>query len=203
MNKNNIYTWALTIALSMSCAVPTAFAQGNSNNNKEAAGQGKQENANDKANREHNRPQRLRDMVKEQKEKAKAESEKSKAKNNGQNKPEKADKENNGKAYGKNKGELSGREFGQARAESAKLNRQQKHQVLQETVANGDEKVTEARGRLSRALEELERRRKAGTITDTEYNEKKATATRAEKAIQTLEEKLNAAKVLVSVPVVE
>jgi len=187
----------------MSCALPTAYAQGNSNNNKEATGQGKPEKDKDKADREHNRPQRLRDMVKEQKEKAKAESEKNKAKNNGQNKPEKADKENNGKAYGKNKGELSGREFGQARAASAKLNSQQKHQVLQETVTNGDEKVTDARGRLSRALEELERRRKAGTITDAEYNDKKATATRTEKAIQTLEERINAAKILVSVPVVE
>lgn len=200
------YTWAIVAGLCFASSLPAAHAQGNGNGKgnekKEAATE--KEDTQDKGNRERNQhnPFKAKDNVKQ-----KAEANRGKSNDNGKaNKQEKEDNNENkgkGNAYGKNKGELSGREFGQARAAAAKQNGQDKRAELTQVVTEGDTKVTEARGRLSRAIEELERKRKAGSITDTEYNEKKVTISRTEKAIQVLEERINAAKVLVSAPEVE
>lgn len=203
---NRLYILTIAAAFCFAGSLPLATAQGNSNGkgnaNKEAATEKANEKQKDKQNNRAegrgNRSPRLKDVV----EQKKAEAAANHRGNNAGNKPEKEAKGNGkGNAYGKNKGELSGREFGLARAEAAKLNGQQKREQLSKTVITGDTKVTEARGRLSRAIEELERKRKAGTITDAEYNEKQVTISRTQKAIQVLEERINTAKVLVTTPI--
>jgi len=202
-------TLKIGIALCLSLIVlmeQNGFAQGKSDKATKNEKLTEEQQAKREELRKKNRPTRIKDIVEQKREEAKAKSEQNgKGNGNKEGKEAKSDKGNNGKgnAYGKNKGELSGREFGQARSASAKLNSQQKREVLQQTITSGDTKVTEARGRLSRAVEELERKRKTGTITDAEYNEKQVTITRAEKAIQVLEERVNAAKALVTAPVVE
>ena len=60
-----------------------------------------------------------------------------------------------GNAYGKNKGEMSGREFGQARAAAAKK-LQEEISALDEKVTEGEEMAEEARTRIRQAEENLE-----------------------------------------------
>ncbi|MBB6611507.1 hypothetical protein H7F15_10705 [Pontibacter sp. Tf4] len=214
MKKHLFYTLGLATALYMATPLSAVHAQGN------GKGQNKEAATNEEGNEKsvlRNRHERLKDKSMAAKKQQEAR-EKAKGNENGNQgkggkpektgKPEKAgkpEKDNNGKgnAYGRNKGELSGREFGQARAVAAKQTNTEKRQELNKVVTTGDEKVTDAKSRLGRAIEELERQRKAGTITDSEYKEKQVTISRTEKAIQILEEKVNAAKVLVSAPVVE
>ncbi|MEJ8758645.1 hypothetical protein WG947_16650 [Pontibacter sp. H259] len=182
-----------------------AIAQGKSGKSEQATEEQKEKQS---ELRQKHRPVRIKDVVEQKREEARAKGnmqhpEKGNKGNKGNN--HQAEKGNNGKgnAYGKNKGELSGREFGQARAAQARLTSAEKKQKLTQVVATGNDKATEAKGRLNRAIEELERKRAAGIISDTEYKEKQVTISRTEKAIQILEEKVNAARVLVSAPVIE
>ena len=188
---------ALTIGLSVLTADMALAQQGKGNKKSEVAEEehaSKQHGKSDKAKEKEsgNRPTDPRARAEERRAEAKA-----KAQQQGNKAEEKEAKGNNGNAYGKNKGELSGREFGQARAAAAQLNNQEKQEKLSKVVTEGDAKVTEARGRVARALEELERNRKARSISDAEYNERKARITRAEQAIQVLEQKVLEGKQLV------
>lgn len=65
-------------------------------------------------------------------------------------------KENQGNAYGKNKGDLSGREFGQHRAAEARRKLEAFEQDIKQKeilIIDGRRKVAEARDRLQRAKE--------------------------------------------------
>jgi colicin import membrane protein len=198
-NITRTISLALTIGISV-LAADMALAQQGKGNKKEEEQTNQQKGKSEQAKgKEHsNRPANPRERAEERGAEAKANAQHNKAEEKSAkgNKGKDDDKTNNGNAYGKNKGELSGREFGQARAASARLNNEEKQEKLNKVVTEGDEKVTEARGRVARALEELERNRKARTISDAEYNEKKARITRAEQAIQVLEEKVREGKAL-------
>jgi colicin import membrane protein len=97
------------------------------------------------------------------------------------------EKEKQGHAYGKNKGELEGKEFGQSRAEQAKMQQNIKEQELGTSVAEGEAKVIEAREKINAAKEKLEKDKKAKKISDAEYKEKKEKIDKAEQAVNDLE----------------
>ncbi|GAA4300395.1 hypothetical protein [Nibribacter koreensis] len=106
------------------------------------------------------------------------------------------DQDNQGNAYGKNKGDLSGREFGQQRAAQARLTGEQRRERLDNSVEQGDKKVREARTKIAQAREALERDRSGKKLTDAQYNEKKARIERAERAVQVLEAKVTEGRAL-------
>lgn len=99
-------------------------------------------------------------------------------------------KSNDGNAYGKNKGELEGREFGQERATQAKLNKEKQIVELDKTMTEGEARVKEANDKISSAKEKLEKDIKEGKITDIEYKEKKENILKVEKAVLELEERV-------------
>lgn len=68
-----------------------------------------------------------------------------------------------GNAYGKNKGEMSGREFGQARAAAAKK-LQGEIRELDQKVTNGEEVVQKARTEIKQAEENLENTEADSTV---------------------------------------
>src|SRR4030042_4957620 len=88
-----------------------------------------------------------------------------------------------GHAYGRNKGDLSGREFGQQRAEDAKLNKEQKEKELDSSITEGEQKVKEAKEKIEKSKQQLEKDKSEKKITDTEYKEKKEKIEKAEKAV--------------------
>jgi colicin import membrane protein len=192
----NIIRLSFAVSMCLTLVTPsTSFAQGQGNNTK-------QEEVRDKSHR--GRRPTLRDIVEQKKEEAQARQDNSqdKVKHNKADKENKgdykhSDKENKGNAYGRNKGELSGREFGQARAATAQLTGEQKRQYLQETITYGDNKARDARTRINNALETLEQDRKARKITEDTYYERKARISRVEQAVKALEEKILAGKQLI------
>jgi len=108
----------------------------------------------------------------------------------------KTDKDNEGQghAYGKNKGGLEGKEFGQSRAEQAKLEQKQKEQELGTSVEEGDAKVMEAREKIAAAKEQAEKEKMAKKISEAAYQEKMEKINNAEKAVDDLEMKVKKAK---------
>ncbi|WP_162427832.1 hypothetical protein [Pontibacter pudoricolor] len=189
---------ALTIGISVLTTDLALAQQGKGHKKEEEQTTQQKGRADQDKEKEHsNRPANPRERAAKRRAEAKANAQHNKAEEKSAKGNNGKDKANNGNAYGKNKGELSGREFGQARAAAARLSNEEKQEKLNKVVTEGDEKVTEARGRVARALEELERNRKANTISDAEYNERKAKITRVEKAIQVLEEKVRDGKQLV------
>ncbi|WP_299704251.1 hypothetical protein [uncultured Pontibacter sp.] len=105
-----------------------------------------------------------------------------------------ADDSERGNAYGQNKGDMSGREFGQNRAAEARMTGEQRRAQLVTTVDQGDSKVKEARDRIAKAKDELERNRRSGKMSDAELTERRAAIERAENAVRVLEEKVNAGR---------
>ncbi|HNS17156.1 MAG TPA: hypothetical protein PKH94_09845 [Bacteroidales bacterium] len=97
------------------------------------------------------------------------------------------EKEPQGNAYGKNKGDLQGKEFGQQRAEEARLNRDVKGKELDEKIVQGEAKAKEARERIERAKAQLEKDKKEGKITEQIYQERKERISKAEQALSNLE----------------
>ncbi|AMM52525.1 hypothetical protein TH61_16910 [Rufibacter sp. DG15C] len=117
--------------------------------------------------------------------------------NNNQNRDkDKVAQDNEGNAYGKDKGDLSGREFGQQRATQARLTGEQRRERLDNSVVEGDKKVKDARTKIAKAREALEKDRSGKKLTDAQYNEKKARIERTERAVQVLEEKINEGRAL-------
>lgn len=114
-------------------------------------------------------------------------------------KAEKADKEKDdndpaGNAYGQDKGELSGKEFGQQRAETAKTNRDVKKRELDESVAKGEQKVAEAKEKIKAAKDKLEKEKKGKKINDAQYAERKAKIDKAEQKANELDDKIKKSK---------
>lgn len=67
---------------------------------------------------------------------------------------------------------------------------------LKTTVANGDQKASEAKGKIISAKKQLEKERAAGTVSDEEYKARLAKIANAEKAVENLEQKVSKAKKL-------
>ena len=67
-------------------------------------------------------------------------------------KSDKSDKQNNGNAYGKNKGDMSGKEFGQNRAAEAKSKEKVKDEA-EENLSEAEEKVKEGKEKVKVAKE--------------------------------------------------
>ena len=80
-----------------------------------------------------------------------------------QKEEEKAAGQGRGNAYGRNKGGLEGRDFGQARAEEARMKNQEKKSELDKRVEDGEQKTVQARERIRVAREDLEKE-KADTL---------------------------------------
>lgn len=131
-----------------------------------------------------NRPQQQQQQAKEK--------EKTKEKGNGNgngNKPtppgqakkgNEEGKSNQGNAYGKNKGELSGREFGQQRAAEARAKHQAQKPTTNEeavkriesTALRNDVLLNETERKIQLAKQRMEELRKAGTLPAQEFEEK-------------------------------
>jgi len=104
------------------------------------------------------------------------------------------EKDNEGHAYGRNKGDLEGKEFGQARAEQAKMEQHKKEFELGNSVMEGEAKVKESREKINAAREKLEADRKAKKISESQYKEKKEKIDKAEKAVNDLEMEIQRGK---------
>ncbi len=99
-----------------------------------------------------------------------------------------------GNAYGRNKGGIEGRDFGQARAEEARMKHQEKKSELDRKVEDGELRTVEARERIRVAREELEKEKASKKISDEAYQQKKEKIDKAEKAVSDLEEKIRKGK---------
>lgn len=108
-----------------------------------------------------------------------------------ENKPEpKEEKENNGKgnAYGKNKGDLSGREFGQQRAGEA---RSKSEKVENAQLRNNEtkESLNSAKEKLETANKTLEEKLKRKEISKEEYDLKKQKINSVARELNELEQR--------------
>ena len=89
--------------------------------------------------------------------------------------------ENKGKghAYGKNKGDLEGKEFGQQRAEQARNKIESSEQKIKYT----EENIQEAEGKIKMARERLEEQYRNNEIGENEYLKRKANLERYEEQL--------------------
>lgn len=95
-----------------------------------------------------------------------------------------------GNAYGKNKGDLSGRDFGQARAEQARMHQDAREAELDSHIARGEERVIQSRERIRVAREELEKEKAGRKISEKDYQLKKEKIDNTEKAVGELDDKV-------------
>lgn len=103
---------------------------------------------------------------------------------------DKARDKGKGNAYGRNKGGLEGRDFGQARAEEARMKHQERRSELDRKVEDGEQKMVQARERIRVAREDLEKEKASKRIPEDVYQQKKEKIDNAEKAVTELEEKI-------------
>ncbi|HOW25091.1 MAG TPA: hypothetical protein PK711_05415 [Bacteroidales bacterium] len=108
------------------------------------------------------------------------------------------EKDQQGHAYGKDKGGLEGKEFGQERAEQAKMNRETKSKELNESILEGEQKVKEARERIEVAKVQLEKDKQMGRISEQVFQERKEKISKAEQAVSDLEYSLYMGKKAIS-----
>ncbi|MDD5508010.1 MAG: hypothetical protein PHD25_06715 [Bacteroidales bacterium] len=104
------------------------------------------------------------------------------------------EKDQQGHAYGKDKGGLQGKEFGQERAEQARLNREAKSKELNESILQGEQKVKEARERIEVAKKQMEQDKQMGRISEQVFQERKEKISKAEQALSDLEFSLDKAR---------
>lgn len=107
-----------------------------------------------------------------------------------EDKKDKSDKHNHkkdhpgkGNAYGKNKGDLSGREFGQQRAADAKSK-------VKKSCKHGDEKVVELENRIEKAKDKVEKEKEDGIITAEIAIEKGEKIKKAEQKLKELKDEI-------------
>ncbi len=103
---------------------------------------------------------------------------------------EDAKKESNGNAFGKNKGDLKGKAFGQARAEQAKLNSEEKRKNLDKTISDKEQIVNEAKQKIKEKRQKLEEKRSTGQIPAADYAREKGKIEVAERKLKELEDKI-------------
>ncbi|MDO6389680.1 hypothetical protein Q4E40_06050 [Pontibacter sp. BT731] len=193
MKKHIIRTIGLSVALGLTIAVTESAVaqQGNGNTNKQATEsseeqEAREKNQNAKGNKDHQKNNKLEEkQERAQRDRAQAQ---------GKQDKQPADDAGKGNAYGQDKGEMSGREFGQNRAAEARMTGEERKARLVTTVDEGDSKVKEARDRIAKAKDELEKNRKSGKMSDAELNERRAAIERAENAVRVLEERVNAGR---------
>lgn len=101
-----------------------------------------------------------------------------------------------GNAYGRNKGGLEGRDFGQARAEEARMKHQERRSELDRKVEDGEQKMVQARERIRIARENLEKEKASKRIPEDVYQQRKEKIDNAEKAVTELGEKIQKGKKL-------
>lgn len=106
---------------------------------------------------------------------------------------EKNSESGEGNAYGKNKGDQSGREFGQQRAAEARSRNDERKALLEKKVVEAKEKVTESRDRIDSSRVRVEAQKNAGELSEEEAVEKQERIDKAEEVLQSLEEKLQKA----------
>lgn len=105
-------------------------------------------------------------------------------------------KEIKGKAHGKDKGELSGNEFGKERAIKAKENNLVKKEKLTNSVSDAENKLTAGNAKVAAAKLKLEADKAAGSISVEEYTEKASKIMQAEAALKSLSEKVTKSKLI-------
>ena len=92
-----------------------------------------------------------------------------------------------GHAYGRNKGELSGREFGKLRSKAAKEKRDENLKRSEQYILNSEEILTESQKKIARAKKELEEKENAGAFKDkTELENRKKKIEEAEQKLELL-----------------
>ncbi|GGG19876.1 hypothetical protein [Pontibacter amylolyticus] len=193
MKKQIIRTIGLGMALGLTIAVTQSAVaqQGKGNANRQARESGEEQearekNQNAKGNKDHQKENK-RDEKQERVQRDRAQTQGKK----GQQQDEDTD---NGNAYGQDKGDMSGREFGQNRAAEARMTGEERKARLLTTVDEGDSKVKEAKGRIAKAKDELEKNRRSGQMTDAEVDERRVAIERAENAVRVLEERVKAGR---------
>ncbi len=203
MKKLNIRIWALSAALMISFACVYSQQSGSP---KEAKLKEEKENRENKAdiskkealkeireNKQSNIKEETKDKVQPTKQKEKKDFSEQREK------PKKAQSASDtlcGKrhAYGKDKGSLEGKEFGQNRAEQAKLKKEWNKNELKRAVGCGEYKISAAKEKIETAKEELEKDKKARKISEREYQLMKDKIAQAEKAVGELESKVQAGR---------
>ncbi|MBV6441417.1 MAG: hypothetical protein DYG98_03130 [Haliscomenobacteraceae bacterium CHB4] len=193
----------LTVGLS-TCFSSNAFAQQG-----KGQGQDKDKPAKQEKQKEHGKPEKAPKDASAEKGKAKPaddqdqpkkdegaemKKEKPEAPEEEKVKKEKEEKDDKGHAYGKDKGDLSGREFGQQRAAEARSKHQAKKAEAMTSVEKGDATVISARDRIRNAREKLEKDKKAKRINEKQYVERKKKIDDAEQQTNELESKVKKAK---------
>lgn len=96
----------------------------------------------------------------------------------------KPDHENNGNAYGKNKGELSGREFGQQRAADAKAAAQSRKENAGQTIKLHEVQIQTNESKISDAREKVKLQKQKGEISAKEEQLKLQKITLAETKVK-------------------
>lgn len=104
--------------------------------------------------------------------------------------PEQVIKENEGNAYGRNKGNMSGREFGQYRAEMAR----NKSEVTLIKLNETENYLINQRERLNNLRRSLEEERSIRNADQTVIEERRIRITRAEEKLSQLNQLLNQSK---------
>jgi colicin import membrane protein len=198
MKKHIIRTLGLSMAigLTVTLAESAVAQQGRGNANKQATEareeqDAREKNQNARANAERGNQ---KGTPKNDREKDRQEREQRDRAQSQKGEPHKTNNDGKGNAYGRDKDGMSGREFGQNRAAEARMTGEQRRAELVTTVDAGDEKVREARERIARAKDELEKNRRGGRMSETELNERRAAIERAETAVRVLEERVNAGR---------
>jgi len=92
-----------------------------------------------------------------------------------------------GAAYGKNKGDLSGREFGQWRSEQARAKVKTKMKEVEDQVTKSETVLRESRTKLEAAKFELARKEKAGGFSSDEQLKRRERIKVAEEKVKQLE----------------
>ena len=99
-----------------------------------------------------------------------------------------------GHAYGKYKGELSGKEFGKIRSEEAKLKMKKEVAEAEATIIKGEETLETATKRIKTAKDKVATQQQAGEITLIEAAEKEGKIEAAQREVEKLEEVLTQEK---------
>ena len=97
-------------------------------------------------------------------------------------------------AYGKNKGELKGKEFGQTRASEARQKHKVKKAKTKEKIVEGEKRAKDSGSRIQHAKVKLDADKKAGKVTAQEYKNKKQKINKAEQKLKELNESVIKAK---------
>jgi colicin import membrane protein len=122
--------------------------------------------------------------VKEEKEKADKEKDK--------DKDSRGDGQGKGHAYGKNKGELSGRDFGKVRSTEAKNKLKAKLDEMDTEIATNEKTAEENRKKVAEAEAKVEKEKAEKKVTEKTYKDKIRTIAEAKKKVSKLDSITNA-----------